>query len=169
MDKKELIQALGLEGVTEESPDSLVLAKAKEKQEALAAQAAQAKASADAVVALAKAELNAAIKARLDAAVAANKLIPPAGKTIDQVRASYEKIGQNAGLDVLDLALAGLGVKKPIVDYLHPEGKGGSDADPKTWADVMALEGATLTAFRSENHEAYAKLYKAEFGHEPIK
>jgi ATP-dependent protease ClpP protease subunit len=167
MDKKELIQTLGLEGVDENSPDSLVMAKAKEKQEALAAQAVQAKAASDAVLASAKATLDAAIKTRLDSAQAAGKLIPPVGQTVDQVRASYEKIGQNAGLDVLDLALAGLGVKKPIVDALHPEGKGGSDADPKTWAEVMALEPTALATFRSEKKEVYANLYKAEFGRAP--
>jgi Protease subunit of ATP-dependent Clp proteases len=167
MDKKELIQTLGLEGVDENSPDSLVIAKAKEKQEALVTQAAQAKAASDAVVANAKAKLDADIKKRLDAAQAANKLIPPTGQTVDQVRASYEKIGQNAGLDVLDLALAGLGVKQPIAGVIVKEGKEGEETDPKAWADVMALDPTALATFRTENKEAYAKLYKAEFGHAP--
>ncbi len=160
MDKKELIQTLDLEGVDENSPDSLVLAKAKEKQDALTSQIATAQAAA-------KTQRDASIKTMLDKAVAEGKLIPQVGQTLEQLRGSYETIGQTAGVDVLATALAGLGTKQPIAGVIVKEGKEGVETDPKTWAEVMALEPTALATFRSEKKEVYANLYKAEFGRAP--
>ena len=137
-----------------------MLAKAEEKQDALSSEIATAQATA-------KAQRDASIKTMLDKAVAEGRLIPQAGQTLEQLRGSYETIGQTAGVDVLATALAGLGTKQPIAGVIVKEGKESVETDPKAWADVMALEPTALAAFRSENKETYAKLFKAEFGHAP--
>jgi outer membrane murein-binding lipoprotein Lpp len=114
-----------------------------------------------------KAQKDGAIKALLDDAQAAGKITVPAGKKIEDVRATYEKIGQTSGIEALATILGGIPAPKSIAGQITPEASGANGDAPKTFDELVGKGEAFIAAFKVENKEAYAALYKKEFGHEP--
>ena len=153
--KKEVIEAFGLVGLTEESSDTAVIAalqaKFKTNEDRLAALEAEAKTKKDA-----------AIKAALDAA-------QTAGKITAETRKTYETIGEASGVEVLNTVLAGLGTKQPIVMSLKSEGKNGTpSADgTKDWEWYQKNDAKALEAMPVSDPDTFKALYKAEFGCDP--
>lgn len=154
--KKELIEAFGLTGVTEQSSDTAVLA----------ALQAKFKENADRLTALeleAKTKKTAAIKAALDTA-------QTAGKITAETRPTYEGIGEASGIEVLNTVLAGLGTKQPITSVITG-GKGsstGSPTDEKDWNWYQKNDAKALDTMVKDNPEQFKALYKKEYGTDPV-
>lgn len=155
--KKELIEAFGLTGVTEQSSDTAVIA----------ALQAKFKSNEDRLTQLendAKAKKTAAIKSALDAA-------QTAGKITAETRPTYEGIGEASGIEVLNTVLAGLGNKQPITSMIAG-GKGSSTILPndetKDWNWYQKNDAKALEAMVKDNPDQFKALYKKEFGVEPL-
>lgn len=153
--KKELIEALGLVGLTEESSETAIIAAA----------VAQKKVTEDRLTALendAKNKKTAAIKSALDTA-------QTAGKITKETRPTYEGIGEASGLEVLNTVLTGLGTKTPIINSLKHEGKGGNPAadGSKNWDWYQKNDAKALEEMPVSDPETFKALYKAEFGCDP--
>lgn len=153
--KKELIEAFGLTGVTEQSSDTAIVAalqaKFKTNEDRLAALETEA-----------KTKKTAAIKAALDAA-------QTAGKITAETRPTYEGIGEASGVEVLNTVLAGLGTKSPITSVITG-GKGnpsGTPSDEKDWNWYQKNAKAELEAMPETDPDKFKALYKAEYGTEP--
>jgi hypothetical protein len=102
----------------------------------------------------------------LDEAQAQGKITVPAGKKLEDVRATYEKVGQTSGIDALATILGGLTAPKSITGQLKPEVSGG-DGAVKTFDELVAKGEDYIKTFKAEHKDEYTKLYKAEFGHAP--
>lgn len=160
MNKELLIATFQLEGLTAESTDAAVVAALQAKFKALTDAMAAMKAEAGA-------KRDAAIKAMLDKAKAAGKIVATATQTVDQLSAMYESIGKTSGPEVLSTILDGIASPQSIADQLVPGAKGDAAA-PKTFDEVVEKGEAFIAQFKMENPAEYKRLYKAEFGHDPV-
>jgi len=154
-----LIAAFALTGVTAESPETEILAALKKKFEFLETKVTNLEAEASAKVA-------SAITAELDAAQTAGKFIPGTGQTIESVRATYQTIGNTAGIDALKTVLAGMGGKTPIASMII-KGKGTPAAGVQNWKWFQENDPTALEAMTTENPDQFKELYKAEYGTYP--
>jgi ATP-dependent protease ClpP protease subunit len=157
--KNLLIAAFALQGVTAESEDSVVLA-------ALQAKFKTVTDTADRLEAEAKAKTENQIKALLDQAQAANKFVATNGQKVEDIRATYEKIGQTAGIDALATALGGLGTPTPIAQMIKPDAQGG-ESTTKDWDYYQKNDVKALEKMQVENPTQFAELYKAKYGSNP--
>lgn len=153
--KKELIEAFGLTGVTEQSSDTAVIAalqaKFKTNEDRLTALEAEA-----------KTKKTAAIKAALDTA-------QTAGKITAETRPTYEGIGEASGVEVLNTVLAGLGTKAPITNVITGgKTSTGSVTDEHDWNWYQKNDAKALEAMVKDNPDQFKALYKKEYGTDPV-
>ncbi|MFV0505881.1 MAG: ATP-dependent Clp protease proteolytic subunit [Bacteroidales bacterium] len=150
--KKELIEALNLQGLSAESSDTAVIAAVQSKLneqskrlEALEKSQKEAQAS--------------AIKAELDRAKV------PAKK-----RATYEAIAQSNGIEALRTILetaAPAGVQTPLVEQIVAQGKVGAADASEDWNWYQANAVKELEKMQVENPDQFIALYTAEYGYAP--
>lgn len=155
-----IIASFALEGVTAESSETAVLAALTAKFKTLT----------DAVAKLegdAKAKGTADIKALLDGAQTAGKFVASVGQTIETVRATYQTIGETAGVETLKTVLAGMGTKAPIASMIKVESKGTPAAGVQNWDWYQKNDPSALEAMQTENPDQFKELYKAEYGTYP--
>lgn len=153
-----LVAAFALEGINEQSTEAQVVAALQGKFNLL-------KDENNTLQAAAKAQTDNAIKAMLDEAQAQGKIFAAGGKKVEDVRATYEKVGQTSGIDALATILGGIQAPGSIVGKLSKEGKGGETSEIKIFADLVAKGEDYIKTFKAEHEDEYKRLYKAEFGH----
>ncbi len=152
--KKELIEAFQLEGVTAESSDTAVLA----------ALQAKFKATNDRLTDLetkAKDEKSKAIKAALDKA-------QKEGKITDETRKTYEGIGEQSGVAVLNTVLAGLGAKTPIARMINTGDQTRIATADKNWAWYQENDPEALERMPVEDPDTFNALFRKEYGCDPV-
>ncbi len=151
MDKTELIAKAGLTGVNADSSDTAVF-------DALGAKLEAEKNAKEKAEQELKEFKGKGIKAEVDEAV-------KDGRIVESERATYEAIGEKAGLDVLKQSLSKLKSHEPIIKTIKGESKkpGGERAD-WTWKDYQEKDPSALEKLDKETFNA---LYKAEYGVEP--
>ena len=155
-----LVAAFALEGINENSTEAQVVAAVQGRFNALQTEH-------DNLKAQVQAQTDNAIKAMLDEAQAQGKIFATAGKKVEDIRATYEKVGKTSGIEALATILGGLQVSASIMAQLGKDGKGGASDEIKTFDELLAKGETFVSAFKAENPDEYKKLYKAEFGHEP--
>ncbi|MDL2314772.1 Clp protease ClpP [Bacteroidales bacterium OttesenSCG-928-C19] len=160
MNKELLITAFGLTGVTAESSDADVLKALQAKFQTLEQKVTGMEAAANT-------QRDNTIKAMLDSAQSDGKIVPSAGKTVEQIRATLENVGKTSGVDALADVLATMVKPQSIADQLRNGDNGGSATAPKTFDELVALGDDAVAKFKSETPEEYNKLYTAAFGFAP--
>lgn len=162
MKKEELIARYKLTGVTAESSDTAIM-------EAIDTQMKNEKDKAD----KAQNELNAIkdteITEAVEAAAKDGRITAVEGKTIDEQKATFVKIGKSAGIEALKAALGAAKPHKTIVSQL-PSGGGSStgtvnDANRDSWDwDKWQKEDSNgLEALVKTDKEAFDALYNAKY------
>lgn len=155
MDKKAIIARYGLTSVTEESTEDQIYAAIDAK----IASVNEAKTNAEAKL---QQEKDAQIESVVAAAVTAKKIE-------EAQKADFVAIGKSAGMPALQTALAAIKPYNPITNNLssgNSDGGANSNNEPKSFTELVALGEAALTAWRKDRPQDYARLYKAEFGHD---
>ena len=155
-----LVAALALDGINENSTEAQVVAAVQGKFNVLQAKY-------DTLKTDVQAQNANAIKAMLDEAQAQGKIFAGNGKSVEDIRATYENVGKTSGIEALATILGGLQVPTSILAQLGKEGKGGASGDIKTFDELLAKGEAFVSAFKAENPDAYKTLYKTEFGKAP--
>jgi ATP-dependent Clp protease, protease subunit len=155
-----LIAAFSLTGVTAESPEADVLAALQKKFQALTEKVNNLETEA-------KAKVTTAIKAELDAAQTAGKFVPGVGQTVETVRATYQTIGETAGIDALKTVLANMGVKTPIASMIRSGSQSTPAAGVQNWDWYQKNDPSALEAMATDNPDQFRELFKAEYGTYP--
>ena len=155
-----LIAAFALTGVTAESPEADILTALKKKFETLETKVSNMEAEA-------KAKVTTAIKAELDAAQTAGKFVPGVGQTVEGVRATYQTIGETAGIDALKTVLAGMGAKTPIASMIRTGSQSTPAAGVQNWDWYQKNDPSALEAMATDNPDQFRELFKAEYGTYP--
>jgi len=153
-----IIAAFSLEGLTAESSETAVLAALQAKFKALNDTVAQLQTEATA-------KTTAAITALIDASKPKMKILP--GQKLEDVVATYQKIGETSGISALAMVLDGLGSKAPISSFIKTESKGSPAAGVQNWDWFQKNDPTALEAMQSENPDQFKELYKAEYGAYP--
>lgn len=160
MDLALLIAAFALEGVTADSPETVVLAALKSKFDKQNERIVHLETEA-------KAKVTNQITALITEAKAAGKFMATATQTVEQVAAAYQQIGETSGVDTLKTVLAGIQTKKPIASMLGKGSHGFANAMvEKNWDWYQKNDPEALQAMSAENHEdfeTFREIYKAEF------
>jgi ATP-dependent protease ClpP protease subunit len=152
--KKELIEAFNLQGLTEESSETAVIAalqnKFKNTEDRL-----------NALEAEAKTKQKNAIKSKLDKA-------EKDGLITSETREKYQAIGEKNGVDVLETVLENMGGKKePIVNRIQG-GKGGGQDSSKDWKWYQENDPVALEEMPEKDPDTFKAIYKKEYGVEPV-
>ena len=157
--KKEVIETLGLTGLSAQSSDTAVVAAIRQHVEAVAgehkAKYEAEKMARENLEKTMNAEQEARIKALLDASEAS-------GKTTAQHREMYEKIGKTNGAEALETVLSSLVPHKPI-EAGH---KGSGSATLKEGWDWDRYQKEDPKGLEALSKEDFNALYKAKFGKE---
>jgi ATP-dependent protease ClpP protease subunit len=150
--KKELIEKFNLQGVTEDSSETDILAKMQEKFSKLENKAT-------ALESEAKAKTTAAIKTILDNANISGDL-----------RKTYEKIGETSGVEALAAILPqAKGNASVDITSLIKHDKGTATFDTtKNWDWYQKNDPSALAKIEKEDPEQFKALYKAEYGVYPV-
>lgn len=164
--KKELITALGLTGVNEQSSDTAVVSAVQQKVTAEASDyktkyEAEKKAH-EALKETIKADVQTKVKAMLDEGQAA-------GKFQASERAVYEAIGENSGIEALQTVLGTKEGRKPIQVTSSTGGTTSSAATEGTWDDYQKTPQGrkALQAMAKEDPEGFSALYEAKYNVKP--
>ena len=159
--KKELIEFLKLDKVTEESSDEEVLERVKERFDELSQQLERENESTEET-----------ITAMINKAQADGKFLSIKGIGIDEAKAAYENIGRKSGIKTLSMVLEGLPRPVNIVEMIKKESRTAS-----LWGDMNQTSNQktvdkskwTLEDYRmyapnelKNNPQLYDKLYKNE-------
>ena len=154
MNKKEVIEAYTLAGVTENSTEAEIIAamEKKLKDEQTARKTAEDRL---------KEQQAAAITAALDEVK---------GRITPEQRAQYQAIGEKVGIEALRVALQPYRQKPTITDMLHGAvsagGSGSVRPDKNNWTfdDWQAKDPRGLEALAQVDYEAFNALYNAKYG-----
>lgn len=162
MDTQVLIAALGLTGVTSESADAAVIAAIQAHEKTLSDRIA-------ALEADEKAKRAAAITALLDKAQASGKFAA-AGKKPEDVRATYQKIGEASGVEALEVVLGtAAGQALPQASILSQlqgvpaQGQYAAGGEKKTWDWYQKNDVTALVRMEKEDNAQFRELYKGEY------
>lgn len=88
-------------------------------------------------------------------------------KTKPELAADRDKLinlGKTAGYETLSMTLGYVGETQKPTDFIKPGGNGNPPVDKK----FCELSDQELTALRTDNREQYIKLFRAEFGIDPM-
>ncbi len=164
--KKELITALGLTGVNEQSSDTAVVSAVQQKVTAEASDyktkyEAEKKAH-EALKETIKADVQTKVKAMLDKA-------QTEGKFQASERAVYEAIGENSGIEALQTVLGAKQGRTPIQVTSSTGGTTSSAATEGTWDDYQKTPQGrkALQAMAKEDPEGFSTLYEAKYNVKP--
>ncbi|NDW10944.1 head maturation protease, ClpP-related [Dysgonomonas sp. 520] len=152
MDKQKIIAQFGLTSVTVESSEDEIYSaiSAKMNAETTARQTVEN-------------TLKTEKENQVKAVVAAAKT---AGKITDAQVVSFEAIGINAGIEALQTALDAIKSVPSISALLNNGIQSPQTTEPKTFTELQALGDVALAAWKRDRPQDYARLYKAEFGHD---
>jgi ATP-dependent protease ClpP protease subunit len=157
-----LIAAFALENVTSDSSEAEVVAALQGKFKPLNDEIARLEGEAKAVQ-------DGAIKALLDDAQASGKIVAVAGKTVQEVRTTYENIGKKTGIESLRTILSGVPVPGSILSQIQNGKPGGAASGEFKTLDALLAKGVEFVAtFKKDNYNEYEKLFVAEFGRKPV-
>lgn len=160
MDVALLIATFGLEGVTAESEPAAVLA-------ALQAKFNKQNERITTLENEAKERVTAQIKAMLDEADAAGKIVAVTGQTKDEARAVLTQIGEKSGIEALRGVLKAMAPKKSIMSQIPSASAtsaptGGTVA--KTWNWYQENDPEALERMEKEDNESFRALHFNEYG-----
>lgn len=158
--KKELIEALQLQGVSAESSDTAIIAAV---QSALAAKDSQTNTEKTA---------NQALQAQLDAfkttaITAAIESAEKAGKITGEMKDHYAKIGKDSGLETLQAILNGIPARQPITSQITGGGGAPVATGGKTWDEMQEKDSKTLEAMADPSHPQHGDfkaMFKTKYG-----
>lgn len=151
--KKDLIEKFNLQGVTENSSDTEILAKMQEKFSGLETRLTTLEAEA-------KAKATAAVKTLLDEA-----------KVEGELRKTYELIGETNGIEALAAVLPKQNsvAQINIASLIKQEPKGQVTPDAsKNWDWYQQNDPTALAVMEKEDPKAFKALYKAQYGTYPV-
>ncbi len=158
--KKELIEALGLQGVSAESSDTAIIAACKAKLEAEASKTNLEKKAKETLQA--KLDTSAA-----EALVAVITTAEKDGQITAETKAHYEQIGKDSGIATLQAILSSMPKRESIFGKIH-QSSGGSQpsATAKGWDEMQEKDSATLEAMSEAGHpqhETFKAMFKAKY------
>lgn len=149
MDKQQIIDTLGLTGVTAASSDADIMAAMTAKLNA----EKEAKKKAEDEL---KAQKAAQITAKLDEFK---------DKLTTEQRKQYQAVGEQMGIEALDAVLVPLAAKPTFSAMIAGSaGQPTPTAGYKTFDEYMEKDPAGLEALAETNYEAFNALYRAKFG-----
>jgi ATP-dependent Clp endopeptidase proteolytic subunit ClpP len=161
--KKPLIEALALQGVTEQSSDTAIIEAVQKHYEAketkLQNELSAEKKKREDLEAKIEQEGKAALTAEIDAAKKAGKI------TADQAP-TYEAIGNSSGIEALKTVLAAIPARKPITSQI-PNAGGKNTApvgrDNWDWDKWQKEDPKGLEAMAKESPEEFTALYNQKY------
>lgn len=154
MNKQEVITRYGLTGVTAESSESDIYAAIDKK-------IADANAATLVAENKLKTEKETQVTAIVEAAIAEKKIT-------EAEKVAFVAIGTTSGVATLQTALGAIKPFQTITGTLGGNNGGtpSPSAEPKTFAELQAMGDTVLMAWKKDRPQDYARLYKAEFGHD---
>ena len=154
--KKPIIEALGLQGVNEQSSDTAVIQAVQQKHDD---EKAQIKAQLDAEKQKV-ADLQAKLEEQSNGAV--TSLIAEAvkaGKIKKEDEATYEAIGKTSGIEALQTVFANMNVRKPIAGTINTTTDPTSERGSWTFAQWQEKDPKGLEKMSQENPEQFRELF----------
>ncbi|AXG70440.1 ATP-dependent Clp protease proteolytic subunit [Kordia sp. SMS9] len=161
--KKDVIDALGLSGVTAQSSDTAVITAIKEhyqaKQQDLQKKYDDEKTDHDALKAKVKADEENALKSILDQAQNIDK------KFTAEERSTYEQVGKDAGIKALNTVLSKIGVRQTITSQIPSGGNAPVTASRQgwNWDKYQEEDPRALEAMKATNLDEFKALFKAKY------
>jgi ATP-dependent Clp protease protease subunit len=160
--KKPIIEALSLQGVTEQSSDTAVIEAVKKHFET---KELELQGKLDAEIRKRtdlEAQFNSEKKASIDAEIA-NAVT--SGKITAAQKETYEKIAQNSGLETLKTVLAAIPARNPITNQIGANGKTDLPVGRENWDfDKWQKEDPRgFEALSKSDPDAFKKLYNQKF------
>jgi ATP-dependent protease ClpP protease subunit len=156
MDKDLLINTFGLDGVTAESSDAVVLSKLQEKINALSNEVKGLKESAQAAV-------SKEIESVIDKAISERRIVSN-GKEIETIKASFKKIGEDSGIEALKNVISAMPPQATIASQIVKDDETGSSSKEKTFEWYRENAPKALNEMETKEPEKFRELYKKEFG-----
>jgi ATP-dependent protease ClpP protease subunit len=156
MDKELLIKTFGLNEVTVDSSDAVVMSKLQEKFNALSSEIKNLKESA-------KAAVSKEIESIIDKAVSERRIVSN-GKEIETVKASFKKIGEDSGIEALKNVISAMQPQTTIASQIAKDDGKGSSSEEKTFEWYREHNPKALSEMETKEPEKFKELYKNEFG-----
>lgn len=162
MKKEELIARYKLKDVTTESSDTAIMEAIDKQLQAEKDKGEQAQAELKAIK-------DKEITEAVEAAAKDGRITAVEGKTIDEQKATFVKIGKSAGIDALNAALGAAKPHKTIVSQLYSGGKPSTETvndanrDLWDWDKWQKEDSDGLEALAKTDKEAFDALYNAKY------
>lgn len=157
MNKAELIQALGLKGVTADSSDTAIINAIKEQKEEALAKATKAEGELQSFKDADKTAKKNVVIAVVDTAV-------KEGKIKAEQKETFIGIGNTSGIEALNIAFAAMSGRKTIVSQINGGGSETQGKENWDWDKWQTEDSKGLEAMEKTNLEGFKVLYKTKYG-----
>lgn len=87
-------------------------------------------------------------------------------KLTEDQKADFVAIGTKSGVKALQTALAAIKTVPSITSMINGHKQVPDSNEPKTFTELQAMGDTVVAAWRRDRPQDYARLYKAEFGHD---